>query len=122
MLDKRNFSASTPALQLFLARDRVVHVAKVFKPNKPIQLIAFREPVYLATSVLAQAPSETIRNPDVQRAAMFVGENVNPIMVVAHRVELIRDVSLRSTCQKPCQSGSNLFSSDPAIFSWRNRR
>jgi hypothetical protein len=97
LLDKRNFSASAPALQLLLTRDRVVHVAKVFKPNKPIQLIAFRELVYLAASVLAQAPSETIRNPDVQRPAMFVGENVNPIIVVAHRVELIRDVSLRST-------------------------
>ena len=97
LLDKRNFSSAAPALELLLARDRVVHVAKVFKPNKPIQLIAFREPVYLATSVLAQAPRETIRNPDVQRAAMFVGENVNPIIVVAHRVEPIKDVSLRST-------------------------
>jgi hypothetical protein len=84
LLDKGDFPAAAPALQLFLTRDRVVYVAKVLKPNKAIQLIAFREAARLSASALARAPRETIRN-------------VNPIVVVAHGVEQISDVSLRST-------------------------
>src|SRR5438094_9506760 len=49
VLDKGDFPAASPALQLLLACGRVVHIAKVLKPNEPIQLIAFREALCLAS-------------------------------------------------------------------------
>jgi hypothetical protein len=53
LLDKRDFPAAAPAIQLRLACDRVVHVAKVLKPNEPIQSIAFRKALCLGASMLA---------------------------------------------------------------------
>jgi hypothetical protein len=49
----RDFPAAAPAIQLRLACDRVVHVAKVLKPNEPIQSIAFRKALCLGASMLA---------------------------------------------------------------------
>jgi hypothetical protein len=72
--NKCNFPASAPALQLLLAYDRVVHVAKVFDPNEPAQLIAFRETVDFSLPVLVKTSRDIIRDPDVQRGAMFIGE------------------------------------------------
>jgi hypothetical protein len=95
--DKRDFPAAAPTFQFLLACDRVIHVAKVLKPNEPIQTIAFRKVVHLAIPMLVQRARDIIRHPNVQRGAVFVGENVHPIVVVAHEVEVIRDVSLRST-------------------------
>ena len=97
MLDKGNFPAAAPTLQFLLAGDRVIHVAKVLKPNEPIQMIAFRKAVHLAIAMLVQTARDVVRHPNVQRGPVFVGENVHPIVVVAHEVEVIRDVSLRST-------------------------
>ena len=53
LFDKCNFPAAPPAFQFLLARDSVVHVAKALKPNEPVQMIAFREALYLAASMLA---------------------------------------------------------------------
>ena len=97
MLDKGDFPAASPALQLLLACGRVVHIAKVLKPNEPIQLIAFREALCLAASMLAQPASEVICDANVQCGGMLTGENVDPVIVATHAVEVIRDVSLRST-------------------------
>lgn len=60
-------------------------------------MIAFCEAIHLAAPVLTQSARDIVRDSDVQRGAMLVGENVHPMAVVAHWVELIRDVSLRST-------------------------
>ena len=60
-------------------------------------MIAFREAVYIPMPVLVQTTRDVIRDPDIQCRTAFVGDNVHPIVVVAHAVELIRDVSLRST-------------------------
>ena len=97
MLDKGDFPAASPALQLLLACGRVVHIAKVLKPNEPIQLIAFREALCLAASMLAQPAREVICDANVQCGAMLIGENVDPVIVATHAVEVIGDVSLRST-------------------------
>ena len=97
VLDKGDFPAASPALQLLLACGRVVHIAKVLKPNEPIQLIAFREALCLAASMLAQPASEVICDANVQCGGMLTGENVDPVIVATHAVEVIRDVSLRST-------------------------
>ena len=97
MLNKGNFPTAAPALELLLACDRVIDVAKVLKPNEPIQTIAFRKAVHLAIPMLVQTARDVVCHPNVQRAAVFVGENVHPIVVVAHEVEVMRDVSLRST-------------------------
>ena len=53
LLDKGDFPAAAPALQLLLACDRVVHVAKVLKPNEPIQSIAVRKALCLGASMSA---------------------------------------------------------------------
>jgi hypothetical protein len=52
LLDQRNFPAPAPAFQLLLAHNRVVHVAKVFDPHEPVQMIAFREALNFAKSML----------------------------------------------------------------------
>ena len=83
-LNKRDFPAATPALHLLLACDRIIHVAKVFHPDEPIQLIAFGETVDFSEPVLVQTTRNITRDPDVQRGAMFIGEDVHPIIVVAH--------------------------------------
>jgi hypothetical protein len=97
LLEKGDFPTASPALQLLLACNRVVHVAKVLKPNEPVQLIAFREALCLAASMLAQPAREAVRDANVERGAMLIGENVHPVVVPTHAVEIIRDVSLRST-------------------------
>ena len=98
MLNKCNFPAASPALQLLLACDRVIHVAKVFNLDEPAQLIAFRETVDFSLPVLVKTSRDIIRDPDVQRGAMFIGEDVKPIVVIAHASrKMVRDVSLRST-------------------------
>jgi hypothetical protein len=45
--------------------------------------------------MLMQTPLEAIRYANIQRRASFVREDVNPIIVVAHRSEMIRDISVR---------------------------
>ena len=97
MLDKGNFPAAAPTLQFLLARNRVAHVAKVLEADEPIHVIPFREALGLAIPMLVQTARDVVCHPNVQRGAVFVGENVHPIVVVAHEVEVIRDVSLRST-------------------------
>ena len=97
LFDKRNFPATAPTLQLLLARDRVVDVAKVFEPNKAVQKIAFREALHFSIPMLVQTPENIVSDPDVQCRAVFVRENVHPIVVIAHADRIIRDVSLRST-------------------------
>ena len=84
MFDKRDFPAAAPALQFLLAYDRVVHVAKVLNPNEAVQMIAFREALYFSLPVLVQTTQDVIRDPDIQCSAAFVGENVHPIVVLAH--------------------------------------
>jgi hypothetical protein len=83
--DKGNFPAAALTFQFLLARNRVVHVAKVLKPNKPGQVIAFRKAIQLSVSMLIQKARNIIRDPNVQRRAVSVGENVHPIVVVTHR-------------------------------------
>jgi hypothetical protein len=80
----RDFPATAPTLQFLLAYDGVIHVAKVLKPNEPIQVIAFRKAVHLAIPMLVQTARDVVRHPNVQRGAVFVGGNVHPIVVVAH--------------------------------------
>ena len=97
MFDKHKLPAAAPAFQFLLAGDCVAHVAKVLNPNEPIQMIAFREARRLTVPMLVQPPRDVICNPDIQCGAVFVGENVHPIVVIAHAIKVIRDVSLRST-------------------------
>jgi hypothetical protein len=78
-------------------RHGVVYVAKVLKPDEPVQMIAFRKPVNFSMPVLVQTPRDVIRDSDIQRGAVFIGEDVYPVGVIAHAAEIIRDVSLRST-------------------------
>src|SRR5439155_4567789 len=96
-LDKRNLPSATPALQLLLTRDCIVHIAKVFDPDESIQPITFREALYFGIPMMVQSADNVVGDPDIQCCAMFVRENVNPIVVVAHARIKIRDVSLRST-------------------------
>jgi hypothetical protein len=94
LFDDCNLSAAAPALQLLLARDCVAHVAKVLNPNEPIQMIAFREALRLTAPMLVQPACDVTCNPDIQCGAVFVGENVDPIVVIAHATQVIRNVSL----------------------------
>jgi hypothetical protein len=84
LLNKCNFPAASPALQLLLACDRVVHIAKVFDPDEATQLIAFGETIDFSLAVLVQTTRDIIRDPDIQRGAMFIGEDVYPLVVIAH--------------------------------------
>jgi hypothetical protein len=82
---KGNLPAATPTFEFLLASNRVVHVAKVLNPNEAGQVIAFRKAIQLAESMLVQTPRNVISDPDVQRRAVFIRENVNLVVVVTHR-------------------------------------
>jgi hypothetical protein len=84
LLNKSNFPPVAPTLELLLARDRVVDVAKVLKPHKPVQMIPFCKSFYFPGLVLVQTALNVVCDPDVQCVAMFVGENVHPVVVVAY--------------------------------------
>ncbi len=55
------------------------------------------EAFHPAAPMLVQTAHNVICDPDVQRRAVFVGQNVHPAVVITHESEVIRDVSLRST-------------------------
>ena len=98
LLDKSSFSAAAPTLELLFAADRVVNVPKVLEPNETIQTITFRKSFYVSKPMLMQTQSNIVRHTNVQSRTTFVGENVHPVVVVAHSSQKkIRDVSLRST-------------------------
>ena len=86
-INKHNLLSATPALQLLLTRDCIVHIAKAPKPNEPVQAIALGEALYFSIPMLIQTSTDIIRDPNVQRRAMFVGESVHPIVVVTHAIE-----------------------------------
>jgi hypothetical protein len=52
--------------------------------DEPVQLIAFGETVDFSVPVLVETARDIIRDPDVQRGAMFIGEDVYPVVVIAH--------------------------------------
>jgi hypothetical protein len=52
-------------MQLLLACNRILHVAKVFKPNELVEMIAFREALYLAESMLAQPAHDVVCDSNV---------------------------------------------------------
>ena len=60
-------------------------------------MIAFRKAVHLAITMLAQQARDVVRHHNVQRGADLLVRMYTPIVVLAHEVEAIRDVSLRST-------------------------
>jgi len=51
-LDKGNLPGPAPTFQFLLARDRVVHIAKVLDPNKPVQMVALREAFHFDVPML----------------------------------------------------------------------
>ena len=55
------------------------------------------EAFHLAVPMLVQTAYDVICGRYVQRRAVFVGQNVHPVVVVTRAFEVIRDVSLRST-------------------------
>jgi hypothetical protein len=59
----------------------------VLKPNEPVQAIAFGEALHFSTPMLVQASADVVRDPNIHRRAMFVGENVHPTVVVTHPIE-----------------------------------
>ena len=84
LLNKRNFPTATPALEFLLASDCVIDVAKMLKPHHPVQMIPFCKSIYFPGLMLVQTALNVICDSDVQRGAMFVGENVHPVVVVAY--------------------------------------
>ena len=83
-LNKCDLPTATPPLEFFLTRDRVIHVSKVLDPHDAVRMIPFRKSSYISVSVLEQTATNVVCDPDVQRRAMFIAENVHPIIVVSH--------------------------------------
>jgi hypothetical protein len=84
LLNQRNFPATMPSLELFFTCDGVVNIAKVLKRNNTLQAIAFCKPLLVAMAMLVQTALNVICDSDIQRRAMFVRENVHPVVVVAY--------------------------------------
>jgi hypothetical protein len=82
--NKRNFPTAAPTLEFLLARDRVIDVAKMLKPHHPVQMIPFCKYIYFPGLMLVQTALNVVCDPDVQCVAMFVGQNVHPVVVVAY--------------------------------------
>jgi hypothetical protein len=56
----------------------------VLNPNNSIQMIAFGKPSGFPEPVLIQAADNVVSHPNIQRGAALIGEDVHPIIVVAH--------------------------------------
>jgi hypothetical protein len=110
LLNKSNFPTAAPTLELLLTRDGVVNVAKVLKPNEPVQMIAFCKSFYFPALVLVQTPLNAICDSDVQRVAMFVGQNVHPVVVVAYASQKKSEMveSLASCFAFHCSASLNM--------------
>jgi hypothetical protein len=59
----------------------------VLNPNEPIQKITFSETIHVSVPMLVQAAEDVVCDPDVQRRAVLVRENADPIAVVTHATE-----------------------------------
>ncbi len=98
LFNERNFPTTAPAFELLLTCDRITHIAKMLNPHNAVQVIALRKTFPCSESMLVQTAAKIVCDSDVQRRAMFVSQNVHPVVVVAHAFQKsIRDVSLRST-------------------------
>ena len=79
-----NFPAAAPTLELLLTRNRIIEIAKMLKPHRPVEMIAFCKSFYFPGLMLVQTALNVVCDPDVQCVAMFIGENVHPVVVVAY--------------------------------------
>jgi hypothetical protein len=70
-----------PALQLFLAVDRLDHFVEALPINETVAMILAREPLDLATLVLVHAYIDIVCHSDVQRPAA-TSDDVNPILML----------------------------------------
>jgi hypothetical protein len=80
-----SFPAAAPTFKFLLARNRIVQILKLLKPNEPRQLIPFRKTSNASIFMLVQTARIGICNRNVHCRTVFVGENVHPGIVVRHR-------------------------------------
>jgi len=75
--DQIDLPLTMPVFQLFLARDRAVHVVEHFKADKAIYRIFFRKAFGHTRAVLVQALDQIRGYADVERAVRLAGEYVD---------------------------------------------
>ena len=108
------FPRPKPALDPLLAQDGLVDVAVGFVPDQLVRSALAAVAVDLTVFVLVDAPDEVVGHADVEPAAGSAGDDVDPVVVVAHGRPpcaisgLSRDrvKNLQPEVASPCHPGS----------------
>src|SRR5436190_51549 len=83
-LDKRDLFRAKPAFESLFAGDRGIHITKVLEPYQAIELVALRESRQFAVFMLSDSALKIVGHADVESAAMFVSDDVDVVVVIAH--------------------------------------
>jgi hypothetical protein len=82
----------------------------MLKPHHPVQMIPFCKSICFPGLMLVQTALNVVRDPDVQCVAMFVGQNVHPVVVVAYASQKKSEMveSLASCFAFHCSASLNM--------------
>jgi hypothetical protein len=83
--DQLHLLLTSPTLELLLALDGRARFAEVFKVKQVAQAVVGTESGHGLVAMLPKAALQVVRHPDLERAAVFVRDDVNE--VVRHAVE-----------------------------------
>ena len=88
LVDQVDFPLPVPPLQLLLAQDCRFHFTKQFIVNQPVDFMARSKTGQSIVPVLPHSPKQIGRNPNVKRAVMPAGQNINARKtLLPHRTE-----------------------------------
>ena len=87
LLDQFYLPLPWPALQRFLALDRIANVEVLLEPHEPLHPVARREPRSGPALMLEDSAANVVGETDIDRAALLAGSHVD---VAGHAKRLTR--------------------------------
>jgi len=84
LLDQSEFPRAKPALDALFAQDRLIDVAVRFVPDQLVGPAFAAVAIDLAVLVFADAADQVVGHADVEPAAGTAGDDVDPVVMVAH--------------------------------------
>jgi hypothetical protein len=95
-VDKVNLPRAMPVFQLFLTQDSVLHVAKHFEMDQPINRISGSKTGRRLISVLPNARNQIRRYTNAQRAIRLAGKDIDArLFFLSHRRSLAAKWTLK---------------------------
>jgi hypothetical protein len=82
MFDELDFPAPIPFLQSLLASDCGLNIGMLFKVHQSMNLVFLGKALHQVFSMFIAPPNEVVCHANIERAADFGREDVNPIAAV----------------------------------------